>query len=121
MWGEQSLKVLTDKLYLFIFFFCFFNLVETSDFAAACGRARAFADFASRPKFEMGSSTSPEPSPSALDVDRFDFPVAQKDSDADKHRFESGGSFYEDEVLRTAKKDIAAFLGLEVRSIFYGS
>ncbi|CAB4032211.1 patatin-like phospholipase domain-containing 7 isoform X2 [Paramuricea clavata] len=61
----------------------------------------------------MGSSTSPEPSPSALDVDRFDFPVAQKDSDADKHRFESGGSFYEDEVLKTAKKDIAAFLGLE--------
>ena len=65
--------------------------------------------------FDLGSSTSPEPSPSALDVDRFDFPVAQKESDADKQRFESAGSFYEDEILKTAKKDIAAFLGLEVR------
>ncbi|XP_028394632.1 patatin-like phospholipase domain-containing protein 7 isoform X3 [Dendronephthya gigantea] len=85
---------------------------ETSDFAAACGRARAFADVASRPKFDMGSSTSPEPSPNALDTSRFDFPIQQKDSDTDKHRLEKGGSFYEDEVLKTAKKDIAAFLGL---------
>ena len=69
----------------------------------------------SRPKFDLGSSTSPEPSPNALDTDRFDFPVLKRDSDVDKHRFESGGNFYEDEVLKTAKKDIAAFLGLDVR------
>lgn len=91
------------------------NHTETSDFAAACGRARAFADVKSRAKFDVGSSTSPEPSPNALDVNRFDFPVAPKDPDIDKHRFESGGSFYEDEVLKNAKKDIAAFLGLQVQ------
>ena len=92
----------------------FLLFIETSDFAAALGRARVFAEPTSRPKFDLGSSTSPEPSPNALDVDRFDFPIQQKDSDIDKHKFESGGSFYEDEVLKTAKKDIAAFLGLVV-------
>lgn len=102
-------KTLTYSLFLL------FILIETSDFAAALGRARVYPDVASRPKFDLGSSTSPEPSPSALDVDRFDFPMAQKDSDVDKHKFESAGSFYEDEVLKTAKKDIAAFLGLEVQ------
>ena len=81
------------------------------------GRARVYPDVASRPKFDLGSSTSPEASPNALDVDRFDFPMTQKESDVEKHKLESAGSFYEDEVLKTAKKDIAAFLGLEVQAL----
>ena len=88
--------------------------LETSDFAAACGRARAFADRGSRPKFETGSSTSPEPSPNDFDVSRFDFPVAQREYEDDKPSFERGNSFYEDETMIKAKKDIATILGLGV-------
>ena len=93
----------------------FFIYQETSDFAAACGRARAFAELNARAKFDIGSSTSPEPSPNALDNDRFDFPVSAKDPAAEtKKRFESAGSFDEDELLKNAKRDIAACLGLAV-------
>lgn len=104
----------TIHFFFFILERNYFLCLETSDFAAACGRARAFADRGSRPKFETGSSTSPEPSPNDFDVSRFDFPVAQRENEDDKPRFERGNSFYEDETMIKAKKDIATILGLGV-------
>lgn len=50
-----------------------------------------------------------------MDVDRFDFPVKVRDPGEEaKKRFENAGSFDEDEVLKNAKRDITALLGLAV-------